>query len=118
MAHSLELRCPFLDHRLIEQAFRMPDRTEGAPPHRQVGGARSSAGSWLPPENVRRSKNPFYLPLEYFHQRPKVRELIRLTLDPERVRERGYFDPATVSWLVEQMSERRVPLPESRCFRS
>jgi asparagine synthase (glutamine-hydrolysing) len=58
---------------------------------------------WLPAENVRRSKNPFYLPLEVFWQRPQLRELVRMTLDPEQVRRRGYFDPAAVAWLVAQM---------------
>ncbi len=103
MAHSLELRCPFLDHRLIEQAFRMPDRMKlrrlvDKWVEREVG------KRWLPPENVQRSKNPFYLPLEVFHQRPQLRELVRMTLDPERVRMRGYFEPAYVSWLIEQMA--------------
>jgi asparagine synthase (glutamine-hydrolysing) len=102
MAHSLELRCPFLDHRIIELAFRMPGRMK----------VRGWADKWverelgrklLPAENVRRSKNPFYFPLESFHENPKVRELIALTLDPERVRRRGYFDPAIVGRLVTEL---------------
>lgn len=103
MAHSLELRCPFLDHRLVEQAFRMPDRMKV----RRLADKwveREVGKRWLPRENVQRSKNPFYLPLEAFQQRPQLRELVRMTLDPERVRMRGYFDPAYVSWLVERMS--------------
>jgi asparagine synthase (glutamine-hydrolysing) len=103
MAHSLELRCPFLDHRLIEQAFRTPDRMKirrltDKWIEREVG------RRWLPPENVKRSKNPFYLPLEAFNERSELRELVRMTLDPERVRMRGYFDPTYVSWLVQQMA--------------
>jgi asparagine synthase (glutamine-hydrolysing) len=102
MAHALELRCPFLDHRLIEQAFRMPPRCK-------VRGLRDKwierelGRRWLPPENARRSKVPFYLPLEYFHGHPQLREWIRLTLDPERVARRGWFDPRYVAWLVDQM---------------
>ena len=102
MAHSLELRAPFLDHRLIELAFRMP-------PGLKVRGLvdkyveRELARELLPAENVRRSKNPFYFPLEEFRNRPELRELVRMTLDPERVRRRGYFDPAAVSRLVGLM---------------
>ena len=102
MAFSLELRCPFLDHRVIEQAFRMPARMK-------VRGLRDKwierelGRKWLPPENVKRSKNPFYLPLEYFHEHPEIRELIRMTLGRERVARRGWFDPGYVSWLVERM---------------
>jgi asparagine synthase (glutamine-hydrolysing) len=102
MAHSLELRCPFLDHRVIEQAFRLPDRAKlrGL---RDKWIERELGRKWLPPENVKRSKNPFYLPLEYFHEHSEIRELIRWTLDPERVAKRGWFDPGFVRWLVERM---------------
>lgn len=102
MAHSLELRVPFLDHNLIELAFRMP-------PHLKVRGLtdkyieRELARTLLPAANVKRSKNPFYLPLEAYYQRPELRELVRMTLDPARVRRRGYFDPAAVQGLVARM---------------
>jgi len=103
MAHSVELRIPFLDHRLVEQAFAMP-------PHLKVNRLtdkfieRELGKKLLPPENVKRSKNPFYFPLENFHANPKVRDLLRLTLDPERVRRRGYFDPKAVRFLVDKMA--------------
>jgi len=102
MAFSLELRCPFLDHRLIDHAFRLPtrDKVRGL---RDKWLERELGRRWLPAENVRRSKNPFYLPLEYFHDRPEIRELVSLTLDPDRVRRRGWFDPDVVAWLVAQM---------------
>jgi len=102
MAHSLELRAPFLDHHLIELAFRMP-------PHLKVRGLvdkfieRELGKKLLPGENVKRSKNPFYFPLEYFHEQPQIRSLIDLTLNEAQVRRRGYFDPQTVSRLVSQM---------------
>jgi asparagine synthase (glutamine-hydrolysing) len=103
MAHSVELRIPFLDHRLVEQAFKMP-------PHLKVHRLtdkfieRELGKKLLPPENVKRSKNPFYFPLENFHRNPKVRDLLRLTLDPERIRRRGYFDPKSVQFLVDKMA--------------
>ena len=102
MAHSIELRLPFLDHRLIEQAFRMPKKLK-------VRGftdkyiERRLARKLLPPENVTRSKNPFYFPLEHFHENPKVRELLRMTLDESRIRKRGYFDPKSVKNLIDKM---------------
>jgi len=102
MAFSLELRCPFLDHRLIEQAFRLParDKVRGL---RDKWIERELGRKWLPADNVRRSKNPFYLPLEYFHEHSEIRDLIRMTLDPARVRRRGWFDPNAVASLVAQM---------------
>ncbi len=102
MAHSLELRCPFLDHRIIELAFRMPARMKlrglvDKYAERQIG------RKLLPGENVGRSKNPFYFPLEYFHESQAIQELIRMCLDPERVKRRGLFDPAAVTRLVGRM---------------
>jgi len=102
MAHSLELRAPFLDHNLIELAFRMPPRLK-------LRGLvdkyieRKFARKLLPPANARRSKNPFYLPLEHFRGNPELDDLVRLTLDPDRVRRRGYFDPDQVRHLVARM---------------
>ena len=102
MAHSLELRCPFLDHRIIELAFRMPARMK-------IRGLvdkfaeRELGHRLLPGENVKRSKNPFYFPLEYFHEKSTIQELIRMCLDEGRVRRRGLFEPAQVNHLVEQM---------------
>jgi asparagine synthase (glutamine-hydrolysing) len=105
MAHSLELRLPFLDHRLIEFAFRLPTNWK-------VRGLkdkfieREVARAFLPPENVKRSKNPFYLPIEFFYDRPELEELIRITLDEERVRKRGYFKPEAVRHLLNKMESR------------
>jgi asparagine synthase (glutamine-hydrolysing) len=64
---------------------------------------RELGRKWLPPENVKRSKNPFYLPLEYFHEHPQIRELIRMTLSREQVARRGWFEPDAVAWLVDRM---------------
>lgn len=103
MAHSIELRSPFLDHRLIEQAFRMPTNLK-------IRGTtdkfieRELGRKLLPPKNAKRNKNPFYFPLEEFHKNKKVRELLALTLDPQRIARRGYFDPAKVKALQDKMA--------------
>lgn len=102
MAHSLELRLPFLDHRLIEFAFRLPGNMK-------VRGLkdkyieRMAAKDYLPPENTRRSKNPFYLPIEYFYGHKGLDELMNFTLDDERIRKRGYFDPERVRFLRDRV---------------
>jgi asparagine synthase (glutamine-hydrolysing) len=63
MAHGLEVRVPFLDHRLVELLFRIPGRwkvskTEPKPL------LTHSLNSALPAECVYRSKMGFTLPLE------------------------------------------------------
>jgi asparagine synthase (glutamine-hydrolysing) len=102
MAHSLELRVPFLDHNLVELAFQMPA-------HLKVRGLvdkyieRDLARKVLPRRNVKRRKIPFYIPLEYFHHNPEIRELIRLTLNRRQVEKRGYFNYSMVKTLVEKI---------------
>ncbi len=62
MAHSLEVRCPLLDHRVVEFAFRLPSATKMpdlAPKHllRELGRRR------LPAENVNLPKQGFTAPV-------------------------------------------------------
>lgn len=106
MAHSLEYRLPFLDHRLIELAFTMPA-------HLKINGKtdkyieRRLADKVFPPHIARRAKIPFYLPVEYFLEQPQFQALVRETLNEDAVRARGYFDPKRVSWLIAQMHRTR-----------
>ncbi len=63
MAHSLEYRAPFLDHRIIDFAFTLPDTYKI---HRRTDKYiwRKLAQRHLPPHVTQRTKQPFYLPLE------------------------------------------------------
>ena len=62
MAHGLEIRCPLLDHRLVELAFRIPTATKlanGQPKSLLNGLAQRR----LPPELVHRPKRGFTAPV-------------------------------------------------------
>ncbi|HEY2573138.1 MAG TPA: asparagine synthase (glutamine-hydrolyzing) [Verrucomicrobiaceae bacterium] len=106
MAHSLEYRLPFLDHRLIELAFTMPA-------HLKINHGtdkfieRQLADKVFPPHIARRTKIPFYLPVEYFLDQPQFKNLVKETLNPDAVKKRGYFDPKKVSALIESMHQTR-----------
>ncbi len=64
MAHSLEYRAPFLDHRLIDFAFSLPDSQKISPRiDKKIW--RHLAARHLPPSITHRPKQPFYLPLEH-----------------------------------------------------
>ncbi|NOY00683.1 MAG: asparagine synthase (glutamine-hydrolyzing) [Verrucomicrobia bacterium] len=102
MAHSLEIRLPFLDHELIDLAFQMPPHLK-AKWFKDKIIERQLAAKMLPPEVANRPKNPFFLPMEYFFTNPKIKELIELTLNEEQVKKRGYFDPVVVRNLVDGM---------------
>jgi len=102
MAHGLEVRIPFLDHRLIDLAFQLP-------PSRKMSGKRDKialrdlAAKRLPASTARQKKIPFHLPIEHFLENKALSDMISDNLDRARVRRRGYFDPAVVSDLVSQM---------------
>ncbi len=106
MAHSLEYRLPFLDHRLIELAFTMPA-------HLKINGKtdkfieRQLADKVFPPHIARRTKIPFYLPVEYFLDKPQFKNLVADTLNEDAVKKRGYFDPKMVNRLLENMRTTR-----------
>lgn len=103
MAHGLEIRLPFLDHRLIELAFRMPPRLKAGLKRDKII-ERRLAARLLPAEVAHRPKIPFYLPMDVYYQHPVLREMIADTLDPQRVAERGLFDPQAVTGLVGRMA--------------
>ena len=101
MAHSLEMRAPFLDNELIDLAFTMP-------PHLKVNGLRDKfierqlARRILPQDYIRRKKNPFYFPIERMFGSKEVQDLVGLTLNREQVERRGYFRYDYVKWLLER----------------
>jgi asparagine synthase (glutamine-hydrolysing) len=100
MAHSLEVRVPFLDHELVELAASIP-------PEYKIRGMskkhllRRVASRLLPREIVEREKRGFSVPLAFW-LREELRGLVREQLAPERVARLGYFDPHCVTALVEE----------------
>lgn len=63
MFHSLEVRCPFLDHRLVELAFRMPIAMKIKGFQSKVP-LRKMAKNGLPSAIHKRSKQGFMVPLD------------------------------------------------------
>jgi asparagine synthase (glutamine-hydrolysing) len=106
MAHSLEYRLPFLDHRLIELAFTMPE-------HLKINGKtdkfieRKLADKVFPEHIARRTKIPFYMPVEYFLDKPQFKQLVADTLNESAVKSRGYFQPSYVKALIDKMNSTR-----------
>lgn len=106
MGVSLETRVPFVDHRLVELAWRMPLRLK----------LRDGTGKWLlrqllykyvPRKLVERPKQGFAIPLGAWLRGP-LREWAAALLDPARIKREGFFRPDTIQnkW-VEQLSGRR-----------
>jgi asparagine synthase (glutamine-hydrolysing) len=62
MAHSLEVRVPFLDHELVEFAARIPARFKVHRFHKKVL-FRKAIAPWLPSEHFSRPKQGFSVPM-------------------------------------------------------
>jgi asparagine synthase (glutamine-hydrolysing) len=102
MANSVEGRVPFLDHRVIEFANRLPPRYKlrGL---REKAVLRRAVEDLLPPLIVNRVKQPYRAPdSQSFFQGGQSAALVQDLLSAERVRSAGYFDSALVGRLVDK----------------
>ena len=99
MAHSLEVRGPFLDHVLVEYASRLPTNMkfrDGISKYllKQV------AARYLPSEIVHRKKQGFGVPLEYWFKGDSLKGYVRDILFDSRSRARGLLRHSEVERLV------------------
>lgn len=100
MAQSLEGRSPFLDHKLMEFAARLPADLKfknGRLKHL----LKEAALKYFPAEFLNRQKQGFGVPLGSW-LRGELRPLMEDYLLGERCRNRGYFNPDYVQNLVQQ----------------
>lgn len=102
MAASVEARFPFLDHRVIEFANRLP-------PQLKLRGLaekyilKKAMQRDLPAGIVRRTKQPYRAPdSASFFQDGKPVEQVADMLSAKRVEDAGVFDPAAVTRLVQK----------------
>ena len=100
MAHGLECRSPFLDHRAVELALSMPIARKLRP---RPGGSKvilKRAFADLLPEAIRRRKKMgFGVPLDRWFRGPLREELRSVLLDPIAIA-RGIFRPEAVERLI------------------
>ena len=98
MANSIELRVPFLDHRLVEYAATLPERYK-------INGSdtkfilKKSLEGQLPANIIRRRKMGFPTPLETMLRR-ELFDYAHDTLVSEQAMSRGYFDRGAVRKLL------------------
>jgi len=105
MAVGLETRVPFLDHRLVEFAMRIPAK-EKADLFRTKKIFKQAASSRVPESIIKRKKAGFALPLDEWF-RGELRDMVEDLLAPDRLRRQGIFDPHTVrAMLGEHLSGR------------
>lgn len=101
MAHSIEVRSPFLDYRVVEWAARLPraallDGQRGKLP------LRTLATKLLPPANAAARKRGFGVPLAAWFRAEEGQAFLRDRLLSSTARLRGWWDVATVARMCER----------------
>jgi asparagine synthase (glutamine-hydrolysing) len=100
MRHSLEVRVPLLDHRVVELALQIPG------PQKLRRGVtkrllKNAFRDLLPPGHTRRPKSGFEIPIGRW-LRNELSFLVERYLSEERIREQGIFDASVTQELVRR----------------
>jgi asparagine synthase (glutamine-hydrolysing) len=105
MIHGLEARVPFLDQSVADLALALPTRLKvrGTAKKRLL---RAAAAPLIPAEIIRARKRGFSIPAAAW-LRGELAPLAREILDPARIRAQGFFEPATVTGLLDRHVARR-----------
>ena len=100
MAHSLEVRVPFLGDEVVEVARRIPTRlTNAGSDGKPV--LREAMRGLLPPEILEKPKQGFSPPDQSWYRGPSM-DYVRELLLEQRSLARGYFEPKAVQGIVEE----------------
>ncbi len=108
MAHSLEARVPFLDHRLVEYAFNLPDEFKLNPDNNKLV-LRSAVSDLLPRSIVDRKKQGFGVPLAEWFRGP-LREFIREILFDSALVDEGILTPQAIEAIFFAHTELHVDM--------
>lgn len=100
MAHSLEVRVPFLDHKFVEWGFQVPSEIN----LEQGVGKKSlkrAMEPYLPHDVLYRKKMGFSIPLAQWFRGP-LKEKLYNGLLSEQMEKCGYFDMSQLRKLIDQ----------------
>lgn len=101
MANSLEVRVPFLDYRVVNFAFSLPEEYK-IDHHSRKKILKDAFRHLLPEELYTRGKQGFEVPLLNW-MRKELRELIDELLDEDLVRAQGLFDVEAIKRLRQKL---------------
>lgn len=100
MWHSLELRVPYLDHRLVEEAMTIPANLK----IRRLGQKqilKEVAARWLPEPVVQHRKQGFEAPMGHWLRGP-LKTMMQDTLSGDTLNDAGIFNSAEVERLKHE----------------
>ncbi|MBV9189940.1 MAG: asparagine synthase C-terminal domain-containing protein, partial [Betaproteobacteria bacterium] len=101
MAHAVEGRFPFLDHRVVELGAALPPtmKVKGL---REKHVLREALGRHLPSSIVERPKQPYRAPDSESFVQGDAPDYVEALLAPDAIRSAGYFDATAVERLVRK----------------
>jgi asparagine synthase (glutamine-hydrolysing) len=102
MAHAVEGRFPFLDHRLVAFCNQLPEtlKLRGLSEKYLL---KKLGQRCLPPDIARRPKRPYRAPIHRCFFGHAHQDYVREILAPPQIKAAGLFDPAAVSRLVHKV---------------
>jgi len=109
MAHSLEVRVPFVDHKLIEFICSLPEGWEkkwGYPKKLLV----ESLSDIIPDHVVNRAKHGFEFPMSQW-MKNELRDIVEDALSKETIKSRGLFEVDKIRELCNGFYNDLIPYP-------
>ena len=102
MAHSVEGRFPFLDHRVVEFSNQLP-------PHLKLSGLNEKyllkklAQKWLPPDIAQRPKRPYRAPIHRSFINENTPDYVTEILSTQQIEAAGLFKAPAVAQMVKKI---------------
>jgi len=100
MAHSLEVRVPFLDYQFVEQIASLPSNFKLRGGEAKYG-LKKALEPYLPREVLYRRKMGFAVPLDVWF-RGSLAQRLADVVNGDRLRDCGMFEPARLAKLVDE----------------
>ena len=107
MAYGLELRLPFLDHRLVEFSFRIPQQLkikEGIPKYI----LKKAAEGIIPNEIIYRKKQGFAAPIQEWLRTGKLGAYARERIFESEIMKLDIFNKSYIEYMFAQHSAHKV----------
>ena len=104
MAHSVEGRYPFLDHRVVQYANGLPPRMK-LRVLKEKYILRQIAKKWLPEQITQRPKRPYRAPIHRSFFGPPDVDYVRELLSEQSVNAAGLFEPRAIAHFVQRLND-------------
>lgn len=106
MAHAVEERVPFLDHRLVDLSFTIPPKLKLRGFNEKYI-LKKAMAKFIPKNIISRQKQRFYVPIDLWI-REDLKYWADILLDKETIKRQGYFDYSYIEKIRKNYSKSRL----------